>query len=252
MDDGIQRPPGIVQRLQESPQRVADSVRASALWLAQLDGPLDAREFHEVGMALTHEPEGVPLDDIAAAFAAEPLPADLPRLFRFLRSQRSRKRTESLIDLYIRVAAADGRISEIERHALLFLSDLLAAPASLLRERFDALLGVEFEPPADLSDPDWFAAAEATAAVREAREKAKLADPAKAKNDACERSAALRVLGLSDEATPLAMKAAWRKLARQYHPDRQPIGDAPALASASERFLEVQKAWQHLKDEADA
>lgn len=252
MDDRVERPPGIVQRLQDSPQRVADSVRASALWLALLDGPLDAREFHEVGMALTHEPEGVPLDDIAAAFASEPLPADLPRLFRFLRGQRSPKRTESLIDLYIRVAAADGRISEIERHALVFLSDLLAAPASLLRERFDALLGIEFEPPADLSDPDWFATAEATATAREVREKAKLADPAQTRRDAGERSAALRALGLKDDATPLAMKAAWRKLARQHHPDRQPKGDEGALAAAGERFHEVQKAWQCLKDDADA
>lgn len=252
MDDRTERPPGIVQRLQDSPQRVADSVRASALWLALLDGPLDAREFHEVGMALTHEPEGVALDDIAAAFAAEPLPADLPKLFRFLRGQRSPKRTESLIDLYIRVAAADGRISEVERHALVFLSDLLAAPASLLRERFDALLGVEFEPPADLSDPDWFAAAEAAAAAREAREKAKLADPTQARRDASERIAALRALGLKDDATPLAMKAAWRKLARQHHPDRQPKGDEAALAAAGERFREVQKAWQCLKDDADA
>ena len=46
---------GLVQRLQDSPQRLADSIRASALWLAVLDGPLDAREFHEVGLAL-HEP----------------------------------------------------------------------------------------------------------------------------------------------------------------------------------------------------
>lgn len=145
--------PGLVQRLQDSPQRLADSIRASALWLAVLDGPLDAREFHEVGLALTHDPEGVPLHDIAEALAADPMPKELPKLFRFLRGQRSPKRTASLLDLYIRVAAADGRISQIERHALIFLSDLLAAPASLLPERFEALLGLEFEPPADLSDP---------------------------------------------------------------------------------------------------
>ena len=61
--------PGLVQRLQESPQRLADSIRATALWLAIVDGPLDPREFHEVGLALTHEPEGVPLQDIAAGGA---------------------------------------------------------------------------------------------------------------------------------------------------------------------------------------
>lgn len=243
---------GLVQRLQDSPQRLADSIRAAALWLAVLDGPLDPREFHEVGLALTHDPEGVPLQDIAAALAAEPLPRELPKLFRFLRGQRSPLRTESLLDLFIRVAAADGRISQIERHALLFLSDLLAAPTSLLRERFEALLGLEFEPPADLSDPAFFEAAESAARVRAARERARAGDAALARKADDERRDALLMLGLKPDATPIAMKAAWRRLSRQHHPDRQPKGDAEALAAAAARFDAVQKAWKRLQEDEDA
>ena len=244
--------PGLVQRLQESPQRLADSIRATALWLAIVDGPLDPREFHEVGLALTHEPEGVPLQDIAAAFANEPLPKDLPRLFRFLRGQRSPKRTESLIDLFIRVVVADGRISQIERHALLFLSDLLAAPASLLRERFEALVGFEFEPPADLSDPAYFVAAEAAAKVREARLRRHATDAAEARRADESRRDALLVLGLKPDATPVAMKAAWRRLSRQHHPDRQSPTDNAAKAEAATRFDAVQKAWKRLQEDEDA
>jgi len=244
--------PGLVQRLQDSPQRLADSIRASALWLAVLDGPLDAREFHEVGLALTHDPEGVPLQEIAEAFAADPLPKDLPKLFRFLRGQRSPKRTVSLVDLYIRVAAADGRISQIERHALIFLSDLLAAPASLLPERFEALLGLEFEAPADLSDPAFFEAAEAIARARAARQKAREADAGKAAQADAERRDALLVLGLKADATPIAIKAAWRKLSRQHHPDRQLQADDATKAASAERFDAVQKAWKRLQDDDDA
>jgi tellurite resistance protein len=245
--------PGLVQRLQDSPQRLADSIRAAALWLATVDGPLDPREFHEVGLALTHEPEGVPLQDIAAAFAADPLPADLPRLFRFLRGQRSPKRTESLLDLFIRVAAADGRLSQVERHALVFLADLLAAPASLLRERFEAVLGLEFEPPADLADPAFFEAAEVAARARALRAKARADDAALAKRAEDERREACLVLGVKPDATPIAAKAAWRRLSRQFHPDRQPQGDPAALAAAAARFDAVQKAWKRLQeDEPDA
>lgn len=244
--------PGLVQRLQDSPQRLADSIRASALWLAVLDGPLDAREFHEVGLALTHDPEGVPLQDIAEAFAADPLPKDLPKLFRFLRGQRSPKRTVSLVDLYIRVAAADGRLSQIERHALIFLSDLLAAPASLLSERFEALLGLEFEPPSDLSDPGVFEVAEAAARARAARQKAREADAGKALQAEAERREALLVLGVKADATPIAIKAAWRKLSRQHHPDRHLQADDAAKVAAAERFDAVQKAWKRLQEDDDA
>ena len=244
---------GLIQRLQDSPQRLADSIRAAALWLAAVDGPLDPREFHEVGLALTHEPEGVPLQDIAAAFAAESMPKDLPRLFRFLRGQRSPKRSESLLELFIRVAAADGRVSQVERHALIFLSDLLVAPVSLLRERFEALLGIEFEPPADLSDPAFFEIAEAAARARVAREQICARDARLARRAADERGEALLVLGLKPDAAPIAIKAAWRRLSRQNHPDRQPQGDASVLAAAAARFDAVQKAWKRLQeDEPDA
>ena len=243
----------LIQRLQDSPQRLSDSIRAVALWLACVDGALDPREFHEVGLALTHEPEGVPLQDIAAAFAADPLPKDLPKLFRFLRGQRSPKRTESLLDLFIRVAAADGRLSQTERHALIFLSDLLAAPVALLRERFEAIVGFEFEPPSDLSDPAFYDAAEAAARVRAQRDRARASDAALARRADEERRDALLVLGVKPDATPIAIKAAWRKLSRQHHPDRQPQGDAEVLAAAAARFDAVQKAWKRLQqDDVDA
>jgi curved DNA-binding protein CbpA len=60
------------------------------------------------------------------------------------------------------------------------------------------------------------------------------------------------VLGVKPDATPIAIKAAWRRLSRQWHPDRQPQGDAAALAAAAARFDAVQKAWARLQEDDDA
>jgi molecular chaperone DnaJ len=52
-----------------------------------------------------------------------------------------------------------------------------------------------------------------------------------------------QVLGVDKKATPEEIKKAYRKLARQYHPDRNP-GDA----KAEERFKEVQSAYDIVGD----
>ena len=52
-----------------------------------------------------------------------------------------------------------------------------------------------------------------------------------------------KVLGVSRKASPEEIKKAFRKLARQHHPDRN-----PGNASAEERFKEVQGAYDVLSD----
>ena len=52
------------------------------------------------------------------------------------------------------------------------------------------------------------------------------------------------VLGVSPAATPDSIKAAYRKKAAQYHPDKNQSPDAPM------RFREVQEAYEVLSDAA--
>lgn len=52
------------------------------------------------------------------------------------------------------------------------------------------------------------------------------------------------ILGISPTATADAIKAAYRKRAAQYHPDKNPSADA------SVRFREIQEAYEVLSDPA--
>ncbi|SVB36538.1 uncharacterized protein METZ01_LOCUS189392, partial [marine metagenome] len=50
-----------------------------------------------------------------------------------------------------------------------------------------------------------------------------------------------RVLGVSNDASDAEIKRAYRKLARQYHPDRNPDD-----AAAEERFKAIQAAYEDI------
>ena len=50
-----------------------------------------------------------------------------------------------------------------------------------------------------------------------------------------------RALGVSKDSTEAEIKRSYRKLARQYHPDRNPDD-----AAAEERFKSIQKAYEEI------
>ena len=61
------------------------------------------------------------------------------------------------------------------------------------------------------------------------------------------RLEALKILGLNENATADDIKKAYRKLAKIYHPDRQPQGSSEDdLKKAAEKFEEIDKAYDYL------
>jgi hypothetical protein len=55
-----------------------------------------------------------------------------------------------------------------------------------------------------------------------------------------------QVLGLQPGASPAAVKAAWRRLAREHHPDRT-AGDPVASRAATRRMAEINAAYEALR-----
>jgi curved DNA-binding protein CbpA len=55
------------------------------------------------------------------------------------------------------------------------------------------------------------------------------------------------ILGVGREATPEDLKKAYRKIAFECHPDRNP-GDSPEAVAAVQRFKEASEAYQILSD----
>lgn len=63
--------------------------------------------------------------------------------------------------------------------------------------------------------------------------------------DVSGRSTALATLGLSDHATPKEILAQYKKLSREYHPDRE--RDESKKRDKHEKFIQVQEAYRKLK-----
>jgi curved DNA-binding protein CbpA len=59
------------------------------------------------------------------------------------------------------------------------------------------------------------------------------------------------VLGVAPDASPAAVKAAWRRLARANHPDLN-AGDPAAARAATARMVEINAAYERLRDGGNA
>ena len=60
---------------------------------------------------------------------------------------------------------------------------------------------------------------------------------------------AYTTLGLTANATDDEIKKAYRKMAMQYHPDRQVNASETEQKWAAEKFRAVQKAYEHIKQQ---
>src|SRR6187399_2454137 len=87
---------------------------------------------------------------------------------------------------------------------------------------------------------------------RERRRDREAAVPNLAPAPGTSRDRALSRLGLTADATPEHVRAAFRQLARRWHPDRHPTAGDRTRAALCRRFAEISSAYQELMTLANA
>jgi DnaJ-like protein len=80
-----------------------------------------------------------------------------------------------------------------------------------------------------------------------ARDRQQRPAPAAARAPTSARAQAFAVLGLADGATPSDVRAAFKRLARRYHPDLHPGADAETKTSLGREFSRIALAYQALR-----
>lgn len=247
---------GIVETLSRSQNWILDAVRFAAVWVALADHDFDAQEAAALHAKLPDRPGGIRLDDITRALTragSGGVGAEVAHVFGEIRDRLADSSKETFLRLLVQIAAADGRISQGERHALIFVAELLDR-AELAERLFRDETGLDLYELADVSDTLYWRRLEEVGARSGAQSDAQdeeddvedagtagghgggasPADPA--------RVEALATLGLVGSPTVEEIKAAYRRLARLHHPDRYAELGADAVAHATRTFQRIQSA----------
>jgi DnaJ-domain-containing protein 1 len=249
---------GIVETLARSQNWILDAVRFAAVWVALADHDFDAREAAALHAKLPDRPGGVPLDDITRLLtrAGNSVGAEVAHLFGDIRDRIADSSKETFLRLLVQIAAADGRISQGERHALIFVAELLDR-ADLAERLFRDETGLDLYDLADLSDPNYWreleeasarSGAQSDADDEEDEDEEEDAGPAGGRggggsNADPARVEALATLGLVGSPSADEIKTAYRRLAKLHHPDRYAELGADAVAHATRTFQRIQGAY---------
>lgn len=250
---------GIVDTLARSQNWILDAVRFAAVWVALADHDFDAQEAAALHAKLPDRPGGVRLDDITRALTragSAGVGAEAAHVFGEIRDRLADSSKKSFLRLLVQIAAADGRISQGERHALIFVAELLDR-ADLAEQLFRDETGLELYDLADLSDPNYWRELEEASARSGAQSDAQGEDeddgdadtgPAGGRGGGASsadpaRVEALATLGLVGSPSAEEIKAAYRRLAKLHHPDRYAELGADAVAHATRTFQRIQGAY---------
>ncbi len=158
------------------------------------------------------------------------------------------------LEMAVKLAIVDGRLTISENHMLRFLADLVGESAASLDDIYQAFTGSTLPPPADLSSAHVWASREAEAAGRQRNQSGKSAGSKQqdrrsqsAPRTGMSRLKALAILGLEEEASPDEIRQAYRRLAKVHHPDRFEQLGKDAVRAANATFARVQQAYDYLK-----
>lgn len=141
-----------------------------------------------------------------------------------------------LLELFIGMMVADGYVSIPEQHIVRFLSDLFSVGTDLLSDVYHRVVGSEMPRLGDPSSPEWWA-----------RKERKYRDRPRSDNNIDARTRrAYALLGLEHTATDEEVRNAYRRLAKVHHPDRYQQVGQEAVDAATERFQDINAAYEHL------
>lgn len=250
---------GLTQELATSQNRIADCIRLAAIWLAHIDGTFDQKERDRLADRIDKQSSGIPFARLVA-YVEEAMgvdqPTELASAFGYLGHAIPEHSRSSFVSFAVEIAVADGRISIGERHALMFLADLVGRTDELPKAYSDAT-GLEFGTPGDLSDPaywDAIAASKSKNAGGQRQSKSgsegesRREQRAPPRQDNPRRVAALAILGLTGNPTHDEVRLAYRRLARVHHPDRYQGQGHDSIQHATEAFKRIQNAYDSLME----
>jgi len=274
MDDLVQTtvPPGPAQepadpltfhQLFRASARKQDlCILAALAWIAASDGVIAPME-QELLVLVAEASGGKEALPAILEMVQHGQPRDLEIACRFLRNHTTRGVKRLVARLAVTMAVQDGHLTIGENFILQFLADLLGIGPRAFARVFEEIAHRPFPIPGDPSDPAWWHQRESgaksdagpdawdrpvrrpgrTGMAASAAPVGVLSTDAGDEGEPMTFAEAYQVLGLDEKASPEAVHAAYRRLAKARHPDHFARLGPAAVATATFAFERLQEAY---------
>lgn len=227
--------PKITELIQSDDDALDVCMAFLLLWLAATDGRLSRQSLNYLYQHHESLPRALDrADKLLAIIAANDMDSYL-HACRSLQSSLPVEDHQSFLHRAIATATASGGLSIAANHTLRFVADLLGYGQEDLALAYKECTRQELPEPGDPSSMEWW--------QRRDAEESSAPPP----GQPVSRRDAFVILGLNSDASHSAVKQAYRRLVQNYHPDRVAGLDAGARSLAEGRFLQVQQAYELLR-----
>ena len=143
------------------------------------------------------------------------------------------------------IAVADGKVAFSENHFLRLISDLCGFTFNDLHNMFKEVTGRPFPAPQELHSAEWWEKLKQQRARTGGRASSS-GEKYTQSTDGMNWSKALGILGFDEEPSQEELKKAYRQLVKANHPDKFQQAGKEAMAAATERIKEINRAYDYL------
>lgn len=241
-----------------------DKIGVSSLLILAFIMTADEEEDPQEKTLLDRIAEGSGLEDVVVEdillLARRRDTASIELACRVLQHQFDTEGQRQFLRLCVSMVAADGYVTIPEQHVLRLLADLFHMSPQQLRNFYVSVVGADPPPLGDPSSPDWWAQQAESQDKR--RQDNRRQDREKRKSESRNRQTrsqtstedgispedqqAYDALGLDPGAAESEIKEAYRRLAKEHHPDQYQQAGEEAVNAANERFRQIKRAYNHL------